>query len=84
MAIVEYRTADFVARICWTGTEYLYYGHDRADETISVLLAAQPSGSGWQAVSGSYIYAINNGALTVYEKGAVILNQPIVATIPYR
>ena len=84
MAIVEYRTADFVARICWTGTEYLYYGHDRADETISVLLAAQPSGSGWQAVSGSYTYAINNGALTVYEKGAVILNQAIVSTIPYR
>lgn len=78
--MVEYLTAEFVARICWTGSEYLYYGYDRADAASSVLIGAVPTATGWEATAGPYRYTVGPERLVVYQSGAVILDLPVQST----
>ncbi|MEZ5235750.1 MAG: Hsp70 family protein [Acidimicrobiales bacterium] len=77
--VVEYTTEGFVARICWTGSEYLYYGFERSDPTVSVLIGAVPTATGWEAVAGGFRYTIDDAFLVVYQGAAVILEQAVLS-----
>lgn len=83
-AVLEVVTAEYLVRICWTGSEYLYYGMERANPSVSALLGAQATDSGWQASAGAFRYVVTLAGLRVYEGSSVILDQAAVSSTQFR
>jgi hypothetical protein len=83
IAVEQFTTEGFVVRICWSGSEYLWFGYDRGNPSSSVLLGAEGTASGWQAAHNGYLYQVDPDVLLVTRGSEIIVNDPVVGRETY-